>query len=81
MAKKMNKKAKIIIAASMAAVLLIGAIVSIVLVLAANQQGIASNISISYIVDGVAVRSSASYAVVPTSESVSITRTSMGSES
>ena len=57
MAKKINKKAKIIIAASMAAVLLIGAIISIVLVLAANQQGISSNISISYVVDGVAVRS------------------------
>ena len=60
---------------------LIGAIVSIVLVLAANQQDVASNISVSYVVDGVAVRSSASYAVVPTSESVEITRTSMTTNS
>ena len=77
MANKLNKRAKIIIATSVAAILLVGAIVSIILVLAATQQNISSNISVYYVVDGVAVRSSASYAVLPTSESVRITRTSM----
>ena len=77
MAKKLNKRAKMIIATTLASVILIGAIISIVIVLAAAQQRIDSNISVNYIVDGVAVRTSATYAVVPTSESETITRTAM----
>ena len=73
MAKKLNKRAKIIIAASVAAILLIGAIISIVLVLAATQQNISSNISIAYVVDGVGAKVSAKYGVVPNSTDVTLT--------
>ena len=73
MAKKLNSKKKIIIAASLLAVLLVGAIVSIVLVLAANQQGINSNIKVSYTVDGVAAKASANYAIVPNTGSINKT--------
>ena len=73
MAKKLNKRAKIIIATSVAAILLIGAIISIVLVLAATQQNISSNISIAYVVDGVGAKVSANYGVVPNSTDVTLT--------
>ena len=72
MAKKLNKRAKIIIATSLAAILLIGAIISIVLVLAATQQNISSNISIAYVVDGVGAKVSAKYGVVPNSTDVTL---------
>ena len=57
------------IAAALAGLLLIGAIVSIVLVFAATNQDIASNIKISYTVNGVGAKVSAKYsAVKPTGE-------------
>ena len=52
---RLNSKKKILIASLLVGVLLIGAIVSIVVVLAAQTQNIQTNISINYIVDGVAV--------------------------
>jgi len=82
LAKKLNSKKKIIIAASLLAVLLVGAIVSIVLVLAANQQGVSSNITVSYNVEGVAAKASANYAIVSNAGSANKTsmKTTSGSE-
>ena len=70
MEKKPNSRKKIIIAAVLASVLLIGAIVSVVLVLAAPQQYISSNIKISYSVDGVGAKVSAKYGVIAPDGSV-----------
>jgi len=75
MSQKANSRKKILIAAVLAGVLIIGAIVSIVLVLAASAQGISSNITVSYNAEGVAARVSANYAVVPNSGAV--TKTAM----
>jgi len=74
-----KSKARIIIAAVLAAVLLVGAIVSIVIVLAAQTQNIQTNISINYVVDGVGAKASATYAMVPDDTTAQITRVSMTS--
>ena len=75
MNKKLTSRTKIIIATSLAAILLVGAIVSIILVLAATQQNISSNITISYNVDGVGAKVSAKYGKIP--EGAAATLTSM----
>ena len=64
-----SSKKKVLVAAVLAGVLLLGAIVSIVLVLAAQQQNISSNIRITYSVDGVGAKVSAKYgSIKPTGE-------------
>ena len=72
MSQKANSRKKILIAAVLAGVLIIGAIVSIVLVLAASTQNITSNITISYNVEGVGARVSARYGTVPKSGDVAM---------
>lgn len=62
--KKTTRK-RILISSLLVGILLLGAIISIVAVLAANLQNVASNIKISYLVDGVAAKVSATYATVP----------------
>ena len=64
-----SSKKKVLVAAVLAGVLLLGAIVSIVLVLAAQQQNVSSNIRITYSVDGVGAKVSAKYgSIKPTGE-------------
>ena len=46
--------------------ILIGAIVSVIVVLAAQTQRVSSNVTVTYVVDGVAAKVSATYATVPT---------------
>ena len=65
--EKSKRRTKILISAILLGVFLIGAIVSIVLVLAASTQNVASNITVSYNAEGVAAKVSANYAVVPNS--------------
>ena len=65
--EKSKKRTKILISAILLGVFLIGAVVSIVLVLAASTQNVASNITVSYNAEGVAAKVSANYAVVPNS--------------
>jgi len=77
MKQKVSSKNKILIAASLLGVFLVGAIVSIVLVLAASTQGVASNITVSYNAEGVAAKVSANYAIVPLDTSASVTKTAM----
>ena len=57
----------------LAAVLLLGAIISIVVVLAAQTQNISSNISIGYSVDGVGAKVSAKYGIIPDNASATLT--------
>jgi len=73
--EKSKKRTKILISAILLGVFLIGAAVSIVLVLAANTQNVTSNITVSYNAEGVAAKVSANYAVVPNSGAV--TKTAM----
>jgi len=68
---------RIIIASILAAILVVGAIISIVLVLAATAQNVATNVKIGYYAEGVGAKASATYAIVPTDTSASIVRTSM----
>ncbi len=63
MAKKMTTKAKILLASILVGVILVGAIISIVLVLAAQEQDITTNISLSYEVEGVTGNIKFSYAL------------------
>ena len=77
MKQKVSSKKKILIAASLLGIFLVGAIVSIVLVLAANTQNVASNITVSYNTEGVAAKVSANYAVVPLDTSATVTKTAM----
>jgi len=79
--EKSKKRTKILISAILLGVFLIGAVVSIVLVLAASTQNVTSNITVSYVADGVGAKVSSSYAIVPTSASASITRTAMTTSS
>ena len=74
MAKTISKRAKIIIATTLTAIMLIGAIVSIVFVLAATQQNISSNISVSYVVDGVGAKVSAKYGKIPDETAATLTQ-------
>ena len=69
---KASKK-KVLIAAVLAGILLLGAIVSVVLVLAAQQQNISSNIRITYSVDGVGAKVSAKYGSIKPTGEVSMT--------
>ena len=69
---KGNTKKKVLISAILAGVLIIGAIVSIVLVLAAQTQSVTSNIVSSYSVDGVGARVSARYGSIPSTWSVNM---------
>ena len=64
MAKKVSSKRKVILAALMAGIFILGAIVSIVLVLASANQNLSSNVTISYNVNGVGARVSARYGAV-----------------
>ena len=77
MKQKVSSKKKTLIAASLLGIFLVGAIVSIVLVLAASTQNVASNITVSYNTEGVAAKVSANYAVVPLDTSATVTKTAM----
>ncbi len=70
---------KIILAMVLACVLLVGAVVSLVIVLAAANQNVNSSISVSYIVDGVGAKASAKYAVVSRDNAVAVSKVSMTS--
>ena len=63
---KVTAKKRIIIAAALFGVFIIGALVSIVLVLAAQTQNVKTSISISYVVDGVGADVGFRYAMIPT---------------
>jgi len=71
-----KSKTRIIVAAVLSVVLLVGAIISIVAVLAAQTQNISSNITIGYTVDGVGAKVSAKYGIIP-DNSASATLTAM----
>ena len=81
MAKKLNSKksnkSKIIVASILAAVILVAALVSVVMVLAAGIQNVQSYVNVSYTVEDVAAKVSATYAAVPTAESETITKVAM----
>ena len=77
MKQKIGSRNKILIAATLLGVFLIGAIVSIVLVLAANTQNVASNITVSYNAEGVAAKVSANYAIVPVDTTAAVSKTAM----
>ena len=63
--KKFASRNKILIAVSMLILFVVTALVSVVLVLSANNQDVSTNIKISYVVDGVGARVSASYEIIP----------------
>ena len=63
---KLSSKNKILIASILIGVLVIGAIVSLVIVLAASQQNVSTNVIVRYTVDGVAAKVTANYATIPT---------------
>jgi len=67
---QMSSSKKVLIASLLVGVLLIGAIVGIVAVFAAQIQNVSSDISVTYVVDGVAAKVSATYATVPNEGSV-----------
>lgn len=74
---KITAKKRILIASILVGILVLGAIVSIVLVLAAQNQRITTNVSIKYVVDGVGAKVSASYAMIPMSEEIIPSRVAM----
>ena len=74
---KITAKKRILIASILVGILVLGAIVSIVLVLAAQNQRITTNVSIKYVVDGVGAKVSASYAMIPMSEEIIPSRVEM----
>jgi len=79
-ANKMSTSKKILIATILIGVFLIGSIITVVAVFAAQTQGVSSNVNVSYIVDGVGAKVSATYAKVPNSTSETITKISMTGE-
>lgn len=84
MKRKALNRNKIWIAILLVAIVFIAAIVSIVLVFAANMQSVSSDINISYNAVGVAVKTKAKYYLMPVSSSNSVVtttlKTSSGSE-
>jgi len=77
MKQKISSRNKILIAAILLGIFLVGAIVSIVLVLAASTQNVSSNIRIAYIADGVGAKIKANYAIVPQDITLDVSKTSM----
>ena len=63
--QKMSSSKKILISSILAIVLIVGAIVSLVLVLAAPQQNFDSGITVNYEVDDVGAIVDGTYATVP----------------
>jgi len=74
---KFKNRKKILIIASLIAIILIGAIVSIVVVFAANVQSTETNVKLTYVVNGVGAKVSANYAVLPNDESQLVSTTAM----
>jgi len=74
---KFKNRKKILIIASLIAIILIGAIVSIVVVFAANIQSTETNVKLTYVVNGVGAKVSANYAVLPNDESQLVSTTAM----
>ena len=66
MAKKiiLSSSKKLLISSLLIGMLIIGGIISLVLVLAANQQSISTSVSVTYVVDGVGAKTSAKYYVL-----------------
>ena len=64
--KKMSSSRKVLIASILALALVAGAVVSLVLILAAPQQNIGSDITVSYEVVDVGAKVNGTYATVPT---------------
>lgn len=63
--KKKTSRKKVFVAVAMFSVFMITSIISVVLVLANTNQAARSNISISYVSDGVAAKVKANYAILP----------------
>ena len=65
MKTKMASSKKILIASILIGVLLVGSVITIVAVLAAQTQSVTSQITVSYVVDDVGAKVSGTYATVP----------------
>jgi len=75
MKTKMASSKKILIASILIGVLLVGSVITIVAVLAAQTQSVTSQITVSYVVDDVGAKVSGTYATVPLEGT--ITKTAM----
>ncbi len=82
MTKKKSAGKRALIAAVLISFLLISALVSVIIVLAAQTQNVSSRLSVNYVVDGVGVKASAKYYLVNSSSGeVAKTVTLMTSDS
>lgn len=80
MRRKLSSRNKILIASILFGWFAIATIASIILVFAANIQSVSTNIGINYVVDGVGVKTSATYTLVPYDSSKESKKVSMTSE-